>query len=874
MQEHQQKYKYSLIFAKLGFYNLYRIITLLTILLALSIIIFSIIFVLFGAWLTSLQMLMLSLLISFAVLKLTNYINDLKFDAKGLKDNAFYLSVAGLIFLLNFMPIITLLDKVIVTIAVLAVVGSFIDNHPKQKDKTFTSLVKFLVVATNTIVCSILLGWGFPNAAFVFVGFLSAVFSVFCLKGYLYADIKDKDISSKPFAKKKEKDDGGVSEKGAFSNSQEMAKLFKFVDFLISVVWIVILLQLLLPNLSVVGGVIISGIISLYFLKDYLFDNNEKTYSDYDKQDLQAKVVNADDKKLEYMANVFNSFSIIYELFFLLYMPVVSFIAGSYSLLTFIGFLILAGCACIDTFNFSALLGSNPKKLEKKSSLIRESIGLLGNDVSDFFKKISTWYLILDKFAMPGYVRLGLVGLCVAISLLASISKQLASINKKLTSGLREAILTAEGNRAKRSKCITYILFVMSVGLWFAGFFNVIWFALSVVSVVCLIIDEYQYKGVLKASIASFTLCSVIAAHGYAIHLLCSYFGVFGYLVNGIIPISLLLGLGVALLLNQDLIKQKSYSLKNCEFEKKAPWVFAMLKNITGCFKTLLPYFGISNSAIMMLFMTCSPWVKLMLAFVCGVSSLFEGYLFLTHVLFVVDSTSPKQSDFRLEFGFYVFALVILLFMKSAFYYVAIFGLIISVIDYNKLVNKGFRDIVKFLAVGLNFVLVFLVCKTLLSLYVTATIVEGSIALSSVISLILTAVLNFYYAKNQLGSMQTNLAKILLARCSGLLLFVSFLFRCGGTYCMVILALNKIPFIVAGSIVYNVLALIISVSCVAPYVANISRSYIKQEVSIMKIDSQEQRADAVNSEVKMDRPVDGWNDWIFHSDERGCAKQK
>jgi hypothetical protein len=778
LSDQNPKYK---IFAKLGLVNLYTVITLLTRFLVLSIIVFSIIVTLFGAWLTSLQMLMLSLLISFAVLKLTNYIHDLKFDAKGLKDNAFYLSVAGLIFLLNFMPIITLLDKVVVTIAVLAVVGSFIDNHPRQDNKTFTILVKFLVVASNTIVCSILLGGVFPNAAFVFVGLLSAVFSMFCLKEYLLNDkIKDEKISSQPF------------------------KVDKCAG---------------------------------------------------------AK----DDEALSELASVFNNLSIIYELFLLLWEPIVALLVGPYPLISFIGYLALAACICVDTFNFAALLGK-PEGYTSKVDLVKDSLFLLGNDVADFFKKISTWSLILASFAMPGYVRLGLVGLCVAISLLASISKQLASINKKLIGVLRDATLIAEGNRAKRSKYITYILFVISAGLWFAGLFNVIWFVLSVVSVVCLIIDnEYKDKGVLKASIASFTLCSVIAAHGYAIHLLCSYFGVFGYLIKGIMPISLLLGLGVALLLNQDLIKQKISSLEGLDFKNTAPWFFGMLKNITGCFRILLPYFGISNSAIMMLFMTCSPWVKIMLAFVCGISSLFEGYLFLTHVLFVPEKKKPNKTKDKDKLAaavmFNVAALVILLFMKPAFCYVAIFGFIISIIDYNKLKNKGFRDIVKFLAIGLNFVLVFLVCKTLLSLYVTATIVDGTIALSSVIGLILAGVLNFYYAKNQLGSMQTNLANILLARCSGLLLFVSFLFRCGGTYCVVILALNNIPFIITGSIVYNVLAIVITMSFMAQYVVNIVRAYIQQANILLPVkdkgDAGGCGSDGLNQTIVTAHTVDG-----------------
>ena len=92
---------------------------------------------------------------------------------------------------------------------------------------------------------------------------------------------------------------------------------------------------------------------------------------------------------------------------------------------------------------------------------------------------------------------------------------------------------------------------------------------------------------------------------------------------------------------------------------------------------------------------------------------------------------------------------------------------------------------------------------------------------------------------------------------------------------MVILALNEIPFIVAGSIVYNALALIVTVSCVAPYVANISRSYIKQEVSIIKTDTPELPSEDVKlaAAVTKDLPVEGWWGWLFCSDERGCAKQ-
>jgi putative flippase GtrA len=201
---------------------------------------------------------------------------------------------------------------------------------------------------------------------------------------------------------------------------------------------------------------------------------------------------------------------------------------------------------------------------------------------------------------------------------------------------------------------------------------------------------------------------------------------------------------------------------------------------------------------------------------------------------------------------------------------------VVSLIDFylKESEHDGLKDLVKFLAVFMNLAVMFCVCKAIVSLYCTSLILDGMIAVSSIVSVIVTACLSFYYVKNQLGNMKTTFSKIILTRLSGLLLFSSFLFRLGGTYCVVILALNKIPFIASGSFVYYALTTGLTLSFMAQYMVNIVRSYIFNDMSIFKDEDKEESSaltESVAHFANSYKPAEGFFTWLFSEDGQDKA---
>ena len=184
LESNNEEFKKNRVFVKLGFYSFYKLVTLALQVAALAVFLLSFA-LLFGAALTY-SNIFICVILSCGVLNLFGYINCLDFKGADIKQAVVWFSFAVMAFLIKFMPIVTLLDKVILVIAVAAFLGVIVDSHAGQKNSTFMDVVKLLVILSSIAFFKVLLGFVFPSIAVNLLWLSALICTGLLLKSYVF----------------------------------------------------------------------------------------------------------------------------------------------------------------------------------------------------------------------------------------------------------------------------------------------------------------------------------------------------------------------------------------------------------------------------------------------------------------------------------------------------------------------------------------------------------------------------------------------------------------------------------------------------------------------------------------------------------------